>query len=161
MPVLHRLFQGEAKKPDGTTQKVAPQVALVVGGPRVQVAIGVPSAIAQALLEKGEALPPPVLGDALIDTGASISCIDIEAALALQLPEVGKAVMQSASHANHETSLYPFRISLQGMPIEFGTERAMGAQLKNQGLVAPIGRDILASSILFYNGITGEITFGI
>jgi predicted aspartyl protease len=115
----------------------------------------------EAVLERGDELPPPILGDALIDTGASLTCVDLEVAQRLRLPEVGKATMASASHANHETSLYPVRVTLQGVPIEFTAERAMGASLKSQGLVALIGRDVLSNCILFYNGFTGEITFGL
>jgi hypothetical protein len=36
--------------------------------------------------------------------------------------------------------------------------RVMGAALKAQNLIALIGRDALAGSVLFYNGPVGEVT---
>ena len=35
----------------------------------------------------------------------------------------------------------------------------MGANLKAQGLILLIGRDVLANTVLIYSGATGQVTF--
>lgn len=114
----------------------------------------------QTLSAQGSAVPAPRQGLALIDTGASSTCIDDQAAQEMSLPVVDVAKMTSASHDAHPCNLYPIQITLpQG--ISFGAPRAMGANLKAQGLVAIIGRDILQMCTLFYNGPAGQLTISL
>jgi hypothetical protein len=53
-------------------------------GPVVEVTLTHPPAIAQPIVQAGGILPNPVSGLALIDTGASGTCIDDDAAQQLQ-----------------------------------------------------------------------------
>lgn len=108
-------------------------------------------------MNRGEKLPNPIVGDALIDTGASDSCIDLEAAVELGLMPIDVAKMNSASHSDHEVPVYFASLEILGMGARFEL-RSMGASLRAQSLIALIGRDALAGSVLFYDGPTGQAT---
>ena len=71
------------------------------------------------------------------------------------------ALMTSASHAATQQNIYPVQIEMVGIPISIGTPRTMGANLKPQGILLLIGRDVLQHGTLMYNGIAGQITFSI
>ena len=53
---------------------------------------------------------------------------------------------------------YPIQLEVMSWPIKMQTNRAMGASLKAQGLVALIGRDILRACVLVYNGGAGTFS---
>ena len=55
---------------------ISPANALQFLGPIIPVQIAVPSALEQQLKRENQLVPPPMAGDALIDTGASISAVD-------------------------------------------------------------------------------------
>jgi len=130
-------------------------------GPVVQVTVSVEQHIAQQLLQQGQALPTPESGLALIDTGATGTCIDEEAAQRLRLPVVDVATIASASHSAAQQNVYPIQIEVTGLPITINAPRAVGAPLAVQGLLVLIGRDVLQHCTLFYNGITGSFTLSI
>jgi predicted aspartyl protease len=98
---------------------------------------------------------------ALLDTGATSTCIDDTAARQLQLPVVNVVHVASASHASTPQNVYPIQVEVVGLPISIEAPNAIGAALSPQGLLALIGRDVLQHCTLFYNGITGEITLSI
>lgn len=160
MPFLHLQLHAEATTADGSKQAVPPQVALQWRGPTIQVALHFPAAVSQELTNRGETLPNPVVGNALIDTGASVSCIDVEAADEVGLNPIDLAKMHSATHADQEVPVFFAAIELLGMGRRFEV-RVMGARLKEQGLIALIGRDALANSLLFYNGPAGQMTLAL
>ena len=90
-----------------------------------------------------------------------MTCVDEEAAQQLQLPVIDVVQMSSASHSSHPANVYPIQLRVAGLPMPINAPRAMGAALKAQGLIALIGRDVLALGTLFYNGMAGEVTFSI
>lgn len=161
MPILHRHFQGEAQDEDGRRRKLLPGRVLELRGPVVEVQIQLPEPLVRGLQERGDEIPDPIAGDALIDTGATTTCVDLTVAKQLHLPQTGQAVMASASHAQHEAPQYPIAIQIQGLPINFTRLDAMGADLKAHGILALLGRDALRSAVLFYNGVAGEITLSL
>lgn len=97
----------------------------------------------------------------MIDTGASVTCIDDELAQRLKLPAIDRVKMASASHNAVEMNAYPILIQFIGVPIKINVSKAMGASLTSQEIVALIGRDALRSFTLFYNRLAGEITISI
>ncbi len=157
MPIFHVQVVGTGKGPDGKTVQVPPSVALQQRGPVLQVSVGLEQTMAKALAQQGKAVPAMISGLALIDTGASVSCIDETVAKNLKLPVVDVAKMTSASHSSHPCNLYPMQILLPA-GVGFASPRAMGANLAVQGLVAIVGRDILQVCTLFYNGNAGQVT---
>lgn len=161
MPVLHSQFNIEGKTKEGKVVRLPPALGLVQRGPVLQVTVAVVEQIATELVKQGKSVQPPVAGLALIDTGASMTCIDDEAAQQLQLPVIDVVKMASASHPSHQANVYPIRISIAGLPMGINAPRAVGAALKAHGLVVLIGRDILAHCTLHSNGMAGEITLAI
>ncbi len=100
-------------------------------------------------------------GNAVVDTGASVTCIDNSFAKNLNLPIVDVVQMTSASHESTQQNVYPIQLQIVGSPIRIEIPHAMGANLAAQGLVALIGRDYLQHCTLHYNGVTGAITLAI
>lgn len=161
MPILNLQFSVQAKGPDGASVQVPSSIALSARGPRLQVSLGVHQAIATQLLQQGKALPQPVSGLALIDTGASTTCIDEDAAQKLQLPVTNIVTVASASHASTRHNVYPSQIEVIGLPIAINAPNAIGAPLAAQGLLALIGRDVLQVCTLHYNGPAGSISLAL
>ena len=161
MPILHTQFEGEIAQPDGTRIAAPPPLALIRQGPVVQVSFGLAQSLATELTQHGLTLPNPTSGYALIDTGASATCIDDQLAQQMRLPAIDVVQMTSASHAATPANVYPIQMEIIGTPIRVEISRAMGANLSGQKLVALIGRDFLSHCTLFYNGFTGQITLAI
>jgi predicted aspartyl protease len=101
------------------------------------------------LVQQGQAVPQPVGGMGLVDTGASTTCIDDALARQLNLPAIDVMQMTSASHAGTQANVYPIEMEIVGSPIRVNVPRAIGANLAPQGIVALIGRDYLQHCTLF------------
>ena len=161
MPILHVQYDGQGQTADGNVVRIPPATALQQRGPIVQVAIGIAQTFADQLLQQGTALPSPVSGNALIDTGASTTCIDDAIAQSMGLPAIDVVTMASASHASTQQNVYPIHMQIVGSPIRAEVHNAIGANLAVQGIIALIGRDFLQHCTLHYNGFTGAITLSI
>jgi predicted aspartyl protease len=161
VPILHAQITGEVITPDGNTVQIPPPFALQQRGPCLQASVSVAQSIAAQLIQQGLPVPPPITGWALIDTGASSTCIDDAAAQQLKLPVVDVVTMSSASHASSQANVYPILIDIAGLPIPINAPQTIGATLAAQGLLLLIGRDVLQHCTLFYNGTTGEITLSV
>jgi predicted aspartyl protease len=98
---------------------------------------------------------------ALIDTGASHTCIDEAIAQQLGLPVVNIVQVASASHASTTQNVYPVGIEVSAIGWRIDSPSVIGAPLAVQGIVLLIGRDILKLCTLIYNGFTGHITLAI
>jgi predicted aspartyl protease len=159
MPILHIQLGAQTRAPDGKTVQLHPAVALHRRGPVVQVNVTIEQNAGKALLAQGKAVPSPKVGFALIDTGASNTCIDDDAAKELGLPVVDVAKMTSATHAEQHCNVYPVQIAIP--TVTLNSPRTMGAALAVQGLLVLIGRDVLQNCTLFYNGPTGQITLSL
>jgi predicted aspartyl protease len=132
---------------------------LQIRGPILQVSVTIEQNAGKGLVAKGRPLPVPKSGLALIDTGASSTCIDEQAAKDLGLPVIDVANMQSASHEKHQCNVYPVQIITP--IVTLNAPRAVGAALASQGLLVLIGRDVLQNSNLFYNGPMGQFTLSL
>ncbi|HXT36113.1 MAG TPA: hypothetical protein VN837_11080 [Chloroflexota bacterium] len=148
MPVINMQLQGQAQRPDGTLVTVHPTLVMQQRGPVLQVTVGVSTLISTNLSQQGIAVPAPIAGWALIDTGASGSCIDDMTAQQLSLPVIDVVQMASASHAATQQNVYPAVLEVVGASIRIEVPRAMGATLQSQGLIALIGRDLLQQCTL-------------
>jgi predicted aspartyl protease len=131
VPILHVQFNAQGQTPAGQTVSLAPSIALLSQGPVVQVVLSVAQTIADQLMQQGFSVPAPVPGLALIDTGASATCIDDATAQQLQLPVIDVVAMTSASHASTQQNVYPVLIEVVG-GIRIDVPRAMGANLAPQ-----------------------------
>jgi len=161
VPILHLQSQGQGQTPDGKQVAVPPAVVLQQKGPVVQIIVGIQGAFAASLAQQGKPVPSPLSGLALIDTGASNTCIDEDAAKTIGLPVIDVGTMHSASHTRTPCNIYPVQFEIMPFKIRFESPRTMGAALREQGIMAIIGRDLLQVCTLFYNGLTGQITLSI
>ncbi len=159
MPILHSQAAVQGKTPDGKTVQVPPAAALLARGPVVQVSVTIEQNAGKGLIAQGKTLPAPLSGLALIDTGASNTCIDELAARELGLPIIDVASMQSATHEKHPCNIYPIQIITP--IVALNSPRTMGAALASQGLLVLIGRDVLQHCTLYYNGPVGQFTLSI
>jgi predicted aspartyl protease len=138
---------------------VPPSADLVARGPVFDAIAYLPSSLVQALSSSGGVLPSPANGHALIDTGASCTCIDNVAAKAMGLQPISIAQMTSASHSAVVAPIYAISLELPAAPgFKLDFIQVMGAELSAQGLLLLIGRDILQGCQLVYNGALGLVT---
>ncbi len=80
-----------------------------------------------------------------------MTCIDQSAARKAGLAIVDSGGISSATHANEIVPIFAGRLDIHGLsPVE--TFGAYGVSLESQKLIALIGRDLLASCVLVYNG---------
>ncbi len=161
MPTLNVTFAGTGTDQNGNSVAIPSNHALVSAGPRIQATITLLKPMAATLLQTGKKVPQSVSGYALIDTGASSTCIDDAIAQKMGLPVVDTVQMSSASHKTTTQNVYPVSIELAGLPMSIDAPRAVGAALSSQGIIALIGRDVLQHCTLFYNGTTGQISLSI
>jgi len=159
MPILHAQAQGQAKDAKGNDVQIPAPAALQINGPRLQVSVTLEQNALQTLAAQGKPVPVPKVGLALIDTGASHTCIDEQTAKELGLPVIDVGYMVSATHEKVPCNIYPMSMAT---PIAtLNCPRAMGASLAGQGLVALIGRDVLQICVLHYNGLIGQYTIAL
>ena len=157
LPILNIRAQGEGTDLRGNKVPLPEQTALQQAGPCVPIVLSPLEEHLQALAGQRTAPIPLLNGLALIDTGASVTCIDQEAARTAGLAIVDSGPMHSATHENHIVPIYAGMIQIQTFPA-FRTTRAYGAHLEPQGVIALIGRDMLASCMFTYNGADGSFS---
>lgn len=152
------IYNGFFRRKDGG---FAPE-ALSQVGLLLPVEISVPSSLAKYLASHGQPVPEPVAGFALIDTGATKSCIDSEAARRLGLQPINTIQLGTAAGPITQF-LYPATFRFPAMKLEIEFSSVVGVDLTGQSvgdkkLVALIGRDVLARFILIYNGPNGQFS---
>jgi len=133
----------------GTSQGV-----LLHLGPLLPIEVSVPQTLIDHLTSKGEPVPPTVSGNALVDTGASISVVDLEVISKLKISPVGVVRVQTTA-GQVDQNVFPMRFKLPNLTIE--SETVVGADLKPHRIVALIGRDVLSRFVFIYLGGTGRI----
>ena len=161
MPIFNTRVEGEARDQQGNVTRVPPRMALQQIGPSVQVILSPLEAHLKAIIDKGGSPPPPVSGRALIDTGATMTCVDSAAAQQAGLAFVDSGTMTSATHTNEKVPVFAGRLIIEATSITVNANRAFGANLAPQGLIALIGRDLLAQCVLVYNGLDGSFSLSI
>ncbi len=158
MPVITTRISGTGTDKNGNIRKLTPREAPAIRGPILEATLTVSDAQQEALVAQGEEIKSKV-GTVMFDSGASLSCFDIETADDLGLVIIGRGSMSSASHTNHPVPLFAGKLILPTITVN--VENGMGANLATQGLIALIGRDILQHGTLFYNGLDGSVSFAI
>ena len=157
-----RFLGGRAKNRQGLEIALSPAEFLAVAGPKVNVRVGVSGLLRRFLLSQEKEVPDLVEGSALMDTGASHSCIDEGFARRLGLPIIDEAAVSTASHSRHRVNVYGYGlIAVQGSDVRFDAPRLIGADLEDQGIEVLLGRDFLSMGILIYNGHDGSFSFSL
>jgi hypothetical protein len=93
----------------------------------------------------------------LIDTGASITSVDVSIIQSLGIQPVGISNVFTPQGSTQQ-ELFPVKLSFIGTPIIFNFSSVLGSELRNQGIFALIGRDVLSRCILIYNGPAGHFS---
>lgn len=125
------------------------------------------------LRQTRQPVPPPLTVTALLDTGAERTCVDPSVVARLGLPQrtsgftaapgvgVGPAIFGGSSFTfSYEAGLVilhpvtkpPSNLIVHELEVD-------SLPLAAFGIEAVIGRDVLASCVLVYNGSTGSATF--
>lgn len=135
------------------------------GGPVVPIGVAVSQARREALAAAGVEVPLTASIRALVDTGASCTCIDPAVLEALALSATGSVpiLTPSTGSAPHFASQYDVSLIIPGagthhLPLTINAVPVIAAELAVQGIHALIGRDVLQSCILIYNGDEGDFT---
>ena len=161
MPIFNTRLEGEARDQQGKVTPIPPRVVLQQAGPVIQVILSPLEVHLKVITERGGELPPSLSGRALIDTGATMTCVDADAARRAGLAQVDSGTMTSATHANEKVPIFAGRLIMDAASITVNANRAIGANLSPQGLIALIGRDLLAQCVLVYNGLDGSFSLSI
>jgi hypothetical protein len=132
---------------------------ILAEGPMVQAVVGVSSARADALRAAQQPVPQTIPVRALVDTGASCSCVDPSVLTGLALTPTGAAniVTPTTGATPNVTSAYDVLLAIPAAPGQqpavFPTISVVAVDLLvPQGFHVLIGRDILSDCILVYNG---------
>jgi len=102
--------------------------------------------------------------NALIDTGASCTCVDPAIIQALGLSPTGSTLMftPSTGAQGHVTDQFDASLQIyrttQEPPLEIPIIAVVASALRVQGIDALIGRDVLQYCLLSYNGMEGFFT---
>ena len=139
--------------PTGGIPGLSPAAVLTRIGPTVSVIIGSypPSSGVAPTASQIQQVP------ALIDTGATLSCIDDMLAKQLQLQVVDQWITSGAS-GPVKLDVYLGQITIPSLNLtQFGRFAGVHLQMGGQAHRALIGRSLLAGCTLAYNGKTGSV----
>ena len=161
MSILNSRPEGNTRDHQGNVVPIHPRVVLQRFGPSVQIILTPLEAHLRSVSDKGQDPPDPISGLALIDTGASVTCVDSVAARQAGLALVDTGTMSSATHANEIVPVFAGGLVIEAASITVNVNRAVGANLASQNLIALIGRDVLAKCMLVYNGLDGSFSLSI
>lgn len=133
-------------------------------GPLLKLGLSVSQARRTALLESKIPVPTLVNATGLVDTGASGTCVDMSLIEQLGIPASGNIDIFTPSTGSKPVVANQFDISLIIFPgkIEEHSHSipnlaVTGCELK-RGYNVLLGRDVLSSCILVYNGRLGQYT---
>ena len=152
MPILNHRFRGRTLE----GEPVPSRLGLQRFGPRVPVLVGVHSATAKSRQESEGEIPVPIQGEGLIDTGASITSVDLSVATKLGLAVTGTCKLGTAG-GPQEAPTYAFRFNLSRM-LELDCPQGVGCDLQGQGIILLIGMDLLSRCLFVMNGPDGSFT---
>jgi hypothetical protein len=128
-------------------------------GPIINAAIGVSAPRIMALQKAGLAVPPPVIVRALLDTGASCTCIDSAVIAKLGILPSGIVQVHTPSTGGTPRSCNQFDVSLfvlmdgNQVHVPSSVIPVIESDLSQQGIQALIGRDVLNQGVLHYDGL--------
>jgi hypothetical protein len=130
---------------------------LVALGPTIFVHIGFDPTFDPQVPGKFPAIPQnPV--HALVDTGATESCIDTALALSLNLPIVDRRVI-SGVHGANDVNMHLAHIHVPSLNFTlYGSFAGVGLSAGGQLHLALIGRTFLQNFTMIYEGRTGSVT---
>jgi hypothetical protein len=148
VPILHVRAGESASDAQGRGPSRSAASALLEQGARVLVRFSLET----------DGVTRSMTGWALLDTGASATCIEEGVARELALPVGGTCPVTSATEASATRNTHPVLVEVLGTAVRMHVPEAISVPLGSHDLLGLIGRDVLGSCCLVYNGIPGEIT---
>jgi hypothetical protein len=156
MPIHSRAFR--------TAECEAAPEQLAFKGALLRVQVGLHKALKEHLQAAGHKTPEAIEGWALIDTGARSTCVDIAAIRELGIAPVSW-VNTTTPAGKSKMALFPTCFRFPGLDREIGFHLAVGAGIRgvlgsspSEHVLMLVGRDILAQSVLVYNGPSSSYT---
>ena len=139
--------------------------ALSGAGPVLQVEVNLPQPLINLLSSQNKPIPAPSPGFALIDTGASRTCIDSAVLSNLGISPIGVVTMGTAG-GQTQCPLYPARLNFPVISLLVDFSSVAGVNLQGQTisgnpLVALIGRDVLSRCLFICSGTGGFFTLAL
>lgn len=126
-------------------------------GPILPVQIGIPSTLAAQMTAQGQIPPPPEEIQALVDTGASITAINVATAQRLGLPVTGSIQIGGATGVA-EQPMYAALFRIPDPFVEWDPMTVAGANLSGTPFEILVGRNVLCSMTLSYDGKSGRFS---
>lgn len=154
MPVFEFVYLTPAPEYRGT---------LTGDGPIIPVEVSMPAALEEWCVKNSVAIPAPIAGYALVDTGASISGIHEDILTELSIVPIDSIPMATPS-GNDRAFVYPTRVSFPALNVQgYSMSRVAGSQLgwvtsDGKNIIMLLGRDLLSQFLLVYNGHTNTVT---
>ena len=161
MGIVNTRIDVEVKDRDGNVRRLRSAEGLQEVGPCVEVRLAPLGTDFESGLDAGETPPAVVSGRALIDTGALVTCFDAGAAERAGLAVVGTGTVTSVRHADEVVPIFAGSLHIDWISVSVNARHAMGVNLESQGLIALIGRDLLANCLFVYNGLEGSFSFAV
>ena len=132
-------------------------------GPVLDMIVGVSGPRLEALQADGQTAPQVQNIRALLDTGASCTCIDPTVLRALDIKPTGKSLMMTPSTGAVAVEADTYDVSIiipsgNQQPLIRPIISVCASELIHQGYHALLGRDILRHCHVTYNGSTGFFT---
>ena len=124
--------------------------------------VAIPKALSDLLTAKKQSIPPAIQGVALIDTGATKSCVDHSVLSGLGIKPIGLVKIGTAKGAT-QCQLFPARLSFPSLRLVVDFSSMAGVNLRGQviqgtPLIALVGRDVLSRCLFIYSGSQGYYT---
>jgi len=135
---------------------------LLQHGAVLQVEVNLPQPLIELLSQQGQPIPAPSTGMALIDTGATMTCVNEDVLAALGINPVGLVSLGTAA-GPVQRPLFPARLGFPEPKLVVDLSRVVAVDLRGQtvqgmSLIALVGRDILRFCQFIYDGSGGFFT---
>jgi hypothetical protein len=132
------------------------------GEPALDVRVGVSVAQAALLTGSGQTVPQPVVARALLDTGASTTCVEPGVLGPLNLLPRGIAFVHTPTTGGAPHLAQQFDVSVTlgdpAQPYTLPDLPVIEALLAGRGLQLLLGRDVLAHCLFVYDGRAGRFS---
>lgn len=155
MPTWHKHYM-DVKRAVHTPE------ALAGVGAVARVEVNLPQPLIELLSEQGKSIPAASTGTALIDTGASRTCVDESVLATLGINAIGLVSVGTAA-GSIERPLFPARLGFPEFKLVVDLSSVIAVDLQGQivqdsPLIALVGRDILRFCQFIYDGSGGFFT---
>ena len=157
MPLFEHTFEVEiSRKANGAVFHPTSREALQHIGPVLHVAIGLTMEQKAQWRKEGKPVPDPVLGIALLDTGALSTAVDESVCKKLGLVCTGRSPMQHAGGVS-DRARYAVATHFPGTELpSLQNAQAISADLNGRYLLL-VGRDLMRNMKIVYNGLAGRV----